>query len=1087
MLGSALNKKRIVGLALLSILLALFLLFNRIPKLDTVRADLDGVSSPAAECFQGFCIEADGDSSLLSRWWSFSVTYMRLVAAGMTFAFLVAGLAESFLFPPSSGGLTLRSGTLKGTLKGLAVGPVVNLCSACIVPISAAFRRRGGGLDGSIAMVQSSSTLNLPALIMVVLVFTPVLGGSRIVLSVVGALLIGPLVALVVGERGRPTLGPYRAVETLGQDTSPWSEVLKEAFREWIQSSLGHLVRLGPIMVLAGFASGLAIQWISPDVIATYLGNDVRGVAIAATFGILINVPLLFEIPLVAVLLLFGMGAAPAATLLFAAAAGGPITFWGLARLMPRRAVATFATATWAVGLAGGLAIIAIGSFAPESEIGLKAAVVSASVVGVASDEQAPALTHRLPGTADSNTGAGTAGPSSRMAPGELPADEITPFTNVAQTALTGGFEVMNYRPSAVVFDYDRDGDSDLYVTSEAGYANRLYSNEGDGTFVDVADAAGVGAAQSNSSGAIACDLNNDGYQDLYVGARGIIGDELDFRSASGDDDMARELRVATADRLFLNNGDGTFGDVTERAFGDATNLRSAASIACGDVDGDGWLDIYVGNAIDEDYWIFDQPSHPGHYNVLYRNNGDLTFDEVANEAGVDGGPITMRDPDGQPIVFEDAETGSPYEGYDPNIMDAAGNRVADPSGRTHAVMFFDHDGDGDGDLWVANDGYRPYVFRNDSSPGDIRFTPVAEAMGIDKSGNWMGFAVGDYDGDADLDVFVTNIGYHQRVFPRQEEAGGDCRYTERFAWGTCLHALWRSDGTREVAGLGTIGAFQDVAPATEVTPSALMPSQFLNPKIIHPDWEVPTGLGGYDFGYGATFFDFDNDGDQDLYWLGSEGPPGYSAYPAAGRMLRGDGRGAFEDITVRANLLDILDVDYSVLDRDDPRFDATAQRIHNRFALNGKGVAHGDLNGDGYVDLIGTNSSGPHWDPSLGEWVPAAGPLFVWINGGGENHWIVLRLRGRMGIDGTGSNADGIGARVYVKTAVEGSATPLVQVQDVRAGSSYLSMDSIELEFGIGLARVVKEISILWPSGARQVLRDVAVDRVIVVTEPKQ
>ena len=132
----------------------------------------------------------------------------------------------------------------------------------------------------------------------------------------------------------------------------------------------------------------------------------------------------------------------------------------------------------------------------------------------------------------------------------------------------------------------------------------------------------------------------------------------------------------------------------------------------------------------------------------------------------------------------------------------------------------------------------------------------------------------------------------------------------------------------------------------------------------------------------------------------------------------------------------------------------------------------HGDLNGDGYVDLIGTNSSGFNWDPTLGEWVPAAGPLFVWMNGGGENHWITLRLQGRMGVDGTGSNADGIGARVYVRTTVEGNATPLVQVQEVRAGSSYLSMDSIELEFGVGLAPMVEEILVLWPSGVRQVLR---------------
>ncbi len=100
MFDTTLKRKRVIGLVLLAIMLGLFLWFNRIPKLDTVRADLDAVSSPAAECFQGFCIEADGDSSLLSRWWSFSVTYMRLVAAGMFFAFLVAGLAESFLFPP---------------------------------------------------------------------------------------------------------------------------------------------------------------------------------------------------------------------------------------------------------------------------------------------------------------------------------------------------------------------------------------------------------------------------------------------------------------------------------------------------------------------------------------------------------------------------------------------------------------------------------------------------------------------------------------------------------------------------------------------------------------------------------------------------------------------------------------------------------------------------------------------------------------------------------------------------------------------------------------------------------------------------
>ncbi len=117
---------------------------------------------------------------------------------------------------------------------------------------------------------------------------------------------------------------------------------------------------MGPIMVVAGFASGLAIQWITPETVSTYLGNDLTGIAIAATFGLLINVPLLFEIPLVALLLLLGMGVAPAATLLFTAAAAGPITFWGLSKVMPRRAIATFAITTWVLGAIGGLAVLGL-------------------------------------------------------------------------------------------------------------------------------------------------------------------------------------------------------------------------------------------------------------------------------------------------------------------------------------------------------------------------------------------------------------------------------------------------------------------------------------------------------------------------------------------------------------------------------------------------------------------------------------------------------------------------------------------------------------------------------------------------------
>ena len=657
------------------------------------------------------------------------------------------------------------------------------------------------------------------------------------------------------------------------------------------------------------------------------------------------------------------------------------------------------------------------------------------------------------------------------------PSSHVTPFVNVAPHALTDGHEVWNDRPGVVVFDYDRDGDLDLYVTAEAEHANWLYRNEGDGTFSNVARSAGVMAVDSHSTGAVACDLDNDGYQDLYVGAWGSRTDGLDFRSPSEGQ--------GNRDSLFRNDGDGTFTDVTESAFGRAVNVRSASSAACADVDGDGWLDIYVANVGADDFRTFDSASHPGHYNMLYRNLGDMTFEEIGESAGVRGEQISMRDHAGRPITFEDPETGERFEGYDPTRTDRLGNRVGEPTGQTHAALFFDYDDDGDPDLWLANDGDRLHLYRNDTAGGSVRFTSVAKPMGIDQVGSWMGFAVGDVDGDADLDVFAANIGYHPLLRPPPLDPVGVCSYHHRFAWGTCSHALLRNDGPRESSGAGELGFFVDVAPSTRVSPSPLMPPEALDPDAIHALFEVPTGLQAYDFGFGATFFDYDNDGDQDLYWLGSTVARGEAlggdAFPGAGRMLEGDGRGGFVDITVRAHLLDIDRVKYDDLFTSERSLEA--RRISNRFHENGKGLAHGDLNGDGYVDLVGANSSGPKLFGD--ETMDIPGPVFVWLNGGGPNHWLTLRLRGRMAKDGTGSNADGVGARVYVTTSPPRQRWPLVQVQEVRAGSSYLSMDSVDLEFGLGESTAADRIEIRWPSGRVQFLTGVAANQVLVVEEP--
>ena len=649
----------------------------------------------------------------------------------------------------------------------------------------------------------------------------------------------------------------------------------------------------------------------------------------------------------------------------------------------------------------------------------------------------------------------------------------VVPFVNVASTALEDGYGVWNDRPGVVIFDYDRDGDMDFYITQMAGHTNFLYRNNGDETFTDVGEAAGADLKDAHSTGAVACDINNDGFQDLYVGSWGNPADNLGFRSP----------QQGNLDALLLNMKDGTFADITAAAFGNSVNARSATGIACADVNNDGWLDIFVGNLMDQDFRHFEDLNHPGHYNALYINNGDLTFEDVTESAGVQGPQILMQYPDGIPVSYRLVETGDEYVGYDPATTDAQGNRVGEPTGQTHAALFFDYDDDGDQDLWIANDADRLHLYRNDSNSASVRFTPMARSLGIDKVGAWMGFAVGDIDGDVDLDVFVPNVGFHTLIQPPRQVPRGTCEYFGRFATGTCSHFLLSNGGE---------GRFVDVANSTMVKPSPWFPPISLDPSTIHPEHKIPTGIAAYDFGFGATFFDYENDGDQDLYWLGSTmgrggGPDGH-IFPAAGRMLRGDDTGAFEDITVRARLLDITHVSYEGLE-DDPLArnnpDALkARRINRQLHENGKGLAHGDLNGDGFVDLIGTNSSGDIYIPGLpgGPPVtaPRTGPLFVWLNGHNANHWITLRLKGRMAIDGTGSNADGIGARVYLTS---GGRT---QVQEVRAGSSYLSMDSINLEFGLGKSDEVEQIEIIWPSGRTQIIEGVDANQVLDITEPE-
>ena len=317
--------------------------------------------------------------------------------------------------------------------------------------------------------------------------------------------------------------------------------------------------------------------------------------------------------------------------------------------------------------------------------------------------------------------------------------------------------------PGTAAVDYDNDGCwMDIFVVGDGGLPNALYHNNGDGTFMEIADKAGI-ANTPNGRGCVWFDYNNDGWRDLYVTCAG-------------------------PNYLFENNGDCTFTDVSEQA--GIADVQHGTSIAVADYDHDGWLDIYVSNWGRPVSLLVSNPAPK--INVLYRNMGDGTFEDVAHSAG-----------------------------------------VAD-DGIAWGAIFFDYDGDTWADLFVANDHGPDKLYRN---RGDGTFADVSEQSGIvtliaGKPTGAMGLCVGDYDNDADLDLFVTNYD---------------------------ADLLWRNNGN---------GTFTNVAEAVGV---------------------ANEGVGWY-----ASFVDFDNDGYCDLYVV--NGDVDNSQKTNRNRLYHNDRNGKFVD-----------------------------------------------------------------------------------------------------------------------------------------------------------------------------------------------
>ncbi len=521
-------------------------------------------------------------------------------------------------------------------------------------------------------------------------------------------------------------------------------------------------------------------------------------------------------------------------------------------------------------------------------------------------------------------------------------------------------------------------------------------------TFVDVAASSKITFKHDNAastqrylietmgSGAAWIDYDNDGYLDLY----------LVNSAATNAYTPAHSLRSA----LYHSNGDGTFTDVTEQARVGAVGLFGMG-VAVGDYDNDGFEDLYV----------------VGYgRSILYHNNGDGTFTDVTERAGVAnlgkwGSSAAWFDydhdgkldlivanyvdftPDRNLICINEGRPAychpNKYHGQAPTLFHNDGNGVFTDVSRASkiglkpgnglGVVCFDYNGDGWTDVFLANDSMENFLYRN---KGDGTFEEVGIEAGVafgedGKPEAGMGVDAADYDRDGLPDLFVTHL---------------DLEYNR----------LYRNDGN---------GTFSDATFASKLGAGAFRMS-----------------------GFGTRFLDYDNDGWRDLFIANGHVLDNIqffhsgTEYAEPKTIYRNLG-GTFQDVTKQLGP------------------DLADRRVS-------RAAAFADYDNDGDVDVLVTNNGDR--------------PQLFRNDGGNRKHWLEVHLVG------TRSNRDGIGAKVRLV------ANGVVQTDEAKGGTSYQAAHDPRLHFGLGNATRIARIDIAWPSGAVTKLADVPADQCITIKE---
>jgi len=515
-------------------------------------------------------------------------------------------------------------------------------------------------------------------------------------------------------------------------------------------------------------------------------------------------------------------------------------------------------------------------------------------------------------------------------------------------------YEIENgeFGTGIAIGDYDGDGRPDIFVVSKTRGC-RLFRNLGNWKFEDVTERAGVGdkgeAAGIWKQGATFVDVDNNGLLDLYV------------------------CRYGAPNLLYINQGDGTFKEEA-RARGLAVTDASVMA-AFHDYDRDGFLDVFIQtNILDS--------SHPnGQRDYLFHNNGDGTFTDVTDRAGISG--------------------------------EAQG----------HSAMWWDYDGDGWPDLYVANDFATPDKLYHNNRDGT--FTDTLDRVVPHTTYSSMGSDLGDVNNDGLIDLFVAEMA----PTTHQKDQRG--------------MALVRSLLTDPPDG------------------SAAAPQCMRNALLISTgrgrclEAACLAGLSATDWTWSPRLEDLDNDGRLDLFVTNGMNRELHNA-----------------DLNARKELAETLDEKVRI-DKASPPLveqhlafrnmgDLRFEDVSAAWGLNQRGVsfgsAFGDLDGDGNLDLVYANYEGG---------------VTLLRNDADTGHSVLIALRG------TRSNRFGVGSTVRIETDAG------VQVRALVLARGILSSSEPVLHFGLGEETTIRRVVVSWPSGHVQTFSGLAADRRFTVTEP--